>query len=211
MKTILLTVAVAIIASASALGWVMEKPIDHAEQLKKSDFSGIVEVTSIVATGQKKLLADYRLMPGHNVQFRELRLDLKVLSAFKGRSETLTCSIYRAPTEEELIADGVTKEDIMKILLNLSTDEWLHLFPAHVTKGAHILVYLKADGVEHIPVTGDLKSSRSLLIIKPSNLVNTMDRNGNAEQAGTGQPATRPESNSEGSSKPQPEAEGRSR
>jgi hypothetical protein len=33
----------------------------------------------------------------------------------------------------------------------------------------------------------------------------------NVEQAGTGQPATRPESKSEGSDKPQPEAEGRSR
>lgn len=32
-----------------------------------------------------------------------------------------------------------------------------------------------------------------------------------AEQAGTGQPATRPESKSAGSDKPQPEAEGRSR
>lgn len=32
-----------------------------------------------------------------------------------------------------------------------------------------------------------------------------------AEQAGTGQPATRPESKSEGSDKPKPEAEGRSR
>jgi hypothetical protein len=31
------------------------------------------------------------------------------------------------------------------------------------------------------------------------------------EQAGTGQPATRPESDSEGGEKPQPEAEGRSR
>jgi len=34
---------------------------------------------------------------------------------------------------------------------------------------------------------------------------------GKAEQGGTGQPATRPESKSEGSDKPQPEAEGRSR
>jgi hypothetical protein len=32
-----------------------------------------------------------------------------------------------------------------------------------------------------------------------------------AEQTGTGQPATRPESKSEGSDKPQPESEGRSR
>jgi hypothetical protein len=35
--------------------------------------------------------------------------------------------------------------------------------------------------------------------------------NQNAEQAGTGQPATRPESKPEGSDKPQPEADGRSR
>jgi hypothetical protein len=38
-----------------------------------------------------------------------------------------------------------------------------------------------------------------------------LPKNPNAEQAGTGQPATRPESKSEGSQKPQPEVEGRSR
>jgi hypothetical protein len=42
------------------------------------------------------------------------------------------------------------------------------------------------------------------LILEPVN-------NEEAQQAGTGQPATRPESKSEGSDKPQPEAEGRSR
>ena len=36
-------------------------------------------------------------------------------------------------------------------------------------------------------------------------------KNHQAEQAGAGQPATRPESKSEGGDKPQPEAEGRSR
>ena len=36
-------------------------------------------------------------------------------------------------------------------------------------------------------------------------------RDKNAEQAGTGQPATRSQSDSEGSYKPQPESEGRSR
>jgi len=176
MKTILSTVAVAVIASVSALGWVIEKPIDYADQLKKSDFSGIVEVTSVVATGQKKL------MPGYNVQFRELKLELKVLSAFKGRGETLTCSIYREPTEVELLADGVAKDDVLKILLNLGTDEILHLFPARVSQGAKLLVYLRSAGTSYSPTTGDLDSSRSLLRIEPSNLVNTMDKNGNAEQ-----------------------------
>lgn len=37
------------------------------------------------------------------------------------------------------------------------------------------------------------------------------NRNNQSEQGGTGQPSTRPESNAEGSDKPQPQAEGRSR
>jgi len=180
MKTILSTVVVAVMVSISAHGWMIEKPIDYADQLKKSDFSGIVEVTSVVATGEKKL------MPGYDVQFRELRLELKVLSIFKGRGETLTCKIYREPTEEELLADGVPEEDVMKILLNLGTDESLHRFPAHVTKGAHLVVYLRADGSEHFPVSGDLDSSRSLLSLKPSNLVNAPPKEQEAEQVSSG-------------------------
>jgi hypothetical protein len=46
--------------------------------------------------------------------------------------------------------------------------------------------------------------SRTLVAPQP-------DEENQAEQGGTGQPATRPESKSEGSDKPQPEAEGRSR
>lgn len=166
--------------SVSAHAWVIEKPIDYADQLKKSDFSGIVEVTSVVATGEKKL------MSGYDVHFRELRLELKVLSVIKGQGETLTCKIYREPTEEELLADGVAKEDVLKILLNLGTDESLHLFPAHVTKGANLLVYLRADGSEHFPVAGDIDSSRSLLSLKPSNLVNALPKEQEAEQVSSG-------------------------
>jgi hypothetical protein len=180
MKTILTTVVVTVMASVYAHGWVIEKPIDYADQLKKSDFSRIVEVTSVVATGQKKL------MSGYNVHFRELRLEMKVLSVFKGRGETITCKIYREPIEEELLADGVAKEDVMKILLNLGTDETLHLFPAHVTKGANLLAYLRAEDEEYLPVAGDLESSRSLLSLEPSNLVNTLPRKQEAEQASGG-------------------------
>jgi hypothetical protein len=42
-------------------------------------------------------------------------------------------------------------------------------------------------------------------------LVEAIQKNHEAEQDGTGQPATRSQSKSEGSDKPQPEAEGRSR
>ena len=180
MKTFLSAALAIAIASSFAHGWVIQEPIDYSKQLQKADFVGIVEVTKIVATGQKKL------MPGYNVHFRELRLEMKVLSAFKGDSESITCIIYREPTEEELLGDGVTKDDVMKVLLNLGTDESLHLFPAHVTKGAHLLAYLRADGAEHFPVAGDIESSRSLLSIEPSNLVNALPRKQEAEQVSGG-------------------------
>ena len=45
----------------------------------------------------------------------------------------------------------------------------------------------------------------------PDDLSNFILSEPNGEQAGTGQPATRPESKSEGSDKPKPESEGRSR
>src|SRR6478609_8304659 len=130
MKPIISTIAAIAIASTSAFGWIIEKPIEYSEQLQKADFVGILEVSKIVETGRKKAL-----LSDQAVQFRELRLELKVLSAFKGAGETITCSIYREPTRKELLADGVAESDVLKILLNLGTDETLHLFPARAEQG----------------------------------------------------------------------------
>jgi hypothetical protein len=176
MKTFLSFFFAIIIASSLALGWVIQEPIDYSNQLQKADFVGIVEVTKIVETGHKKVIYE------GGVHFRELKLELNVLSPLKGKGHSLTCCIFREPTREELIADGVAESDVMKILLNLGTDEMQHLFPARVTKGAHLLAYLKADGSDHLPVAGDLNSSRSLLTIEPSNLVNALPRKQEAEQ-----------------------------
>mgnify|MGYP006969488543 CR=1 FL=1 len=195
-----------IIASSSALGWVIEEPIDYPKQLQGADFVGIVAVTKIVETGRKKAI-----LSDQPAQCRELSLELKVLSVFKGSGTTIKCSIYREPTEEELRADGVPESDVLKLLLNLGTDEMLHLFPARIRKGDHLLAYLKAGDSDHSPVTGDLNSSRSLLGVEPSSLVNALTRKQEAEQDGTEQPATRSKSESEGSQKPHPESEGRSR
>lgn len=62
----------------------------------------------------------------------------------------------------------------------------MHLFRAHVSKGTNLLVYLRADGSEHFPVAGDLDSSRSLLSLEPSNLVNALSRKQEAEQVSDG-------------------------
>jgi hypothetical protein len=176
MKTIR-SVALAVgIASTSVFGWIIEEPIDYPKQLQSADFVGLVEVTRILETGNKKVLYD------GSVHFRELTLELKVMSAFKGKGETVTCRIYREPSREELIADGVAESDVMKILLNLGTDEMLHLFPARVTQRDHLLVYLRSTESIHVPVTGELNSSRSLLRLEPSNMAHTLDRKQQAEQ-----------------------------
>ena len=77
-------------------------------------------------------------------------------------------------------------------LVGFSAREW--------PKGLNGVAVLKA--MQESPPTADFKRSFEFLAEAPK---------APAEQAGTVQPATRPESKSEGSDKPQPEAEGRSR
>ncbi|MES2474778.1 MAG: hypothetical protein V4640_03280 [Verrucomicrobiota bacterium] len=77
-------------------------------------------------------------------------------------------------------------------LVGFSAREW--------PKGFNGVAVLKA--MKESPPTADFKHSFEFLAEAPKP---------QAEQAGTGQPATRPESKSEGGNKPQTEAEGRSR
>jgi len=180
MRPALLSILAILLATATSFGWLDVKPIDYAAQMKSADFVGIVEVTKITETGNKKVLRD------GDVAFRELRLELKVLSAMKGSAKVVICNIYREPTREELIADGVAADQVFRILLNLGTSEELHLFPARAVRGDLLLVYLRLEGLIHVPVSGSLESSRSILRIEPSNIVNNLHRNSNknAEQGG---------------------------
>jgi DNA-binding transcriptional regulator of glucitol operon len=70
-------------------------------------------------------------------------------------------------------------------------------------KGAFVV-----DGVRTLILREDLQKKIEIL---ENRLVAIYNPHKEAEQDGTGQPATRPESKSEGSDKPQPESEGRSR
>lgn len=80
-----------------------------------------------------------------------------------------------------------------------------------------ILPAIENDSYEISVESGVLKvtTTKSKRIVVTLNLANiaptVLTGIEEVEQGGTGQPATRPESESEGSDKPQPEAEGRSR
>jgi hypothetical protein len=93
----------------------------------------------------------------------------------------------------------------------VSKDDWLHRY-SHVGG-------MDATGVIEWPIPNPPIKWKWLL--RPGGLAVVTRADGTviylarekqqSEQAGTGQPATSPESKSEGSDKPQPEAEGRSR
>jgi hypothetical protein len=147
-----------------AFGWILVEPVDHSKQLASSDFAGIVEVTGLADTGRKKV------MSGHEVAFREVKVILKVISPFKGGEEgQLACTIYRVPTEEELIADGMSREEALKQSLVLGTDESLHVFLAEVREKDRLLAYLVKSGDSFSPVTGDEKASQALLRMEMAN------------------------------------------
>ena len=65
--------------------------------------------------------------------------------------------------------------------------------------------------VSPLGIVGHPFGDKDMLQIVALRLLEGVKINNTVEQAGTGQPATRPELKSEGSDKPQPESEGRSR
>ena len=100
------------------------------------------------------------------------------------------------PKLTEVLAKNPSFDDLVRILGESHMD---------IGSGIYVLVYRLDQGPSITVGTPDKKKilyvDRGEIRLYPTK----------AEQAGTGQPATRPESKSEGSDKPQPEAEGRSR
>jgi hypothetical protein len=83
----------------------------------------------------------------------------------------------------------------------------------HIGSSVHLIIDASGHSAEMISVSNRLIFTivpilfGVIFILVGANIKPIED----AEQAGTGQPATRPESKSEGGDKPQPDAEGRSR
>lgn len=102
--------------------------------------------------------------------------------------EGATCALSKA--DSETLRRGSTVELAGKYQISLSSNA--------AERSKALLVVQSASSTDH-----------ALLEILELRLVSQTTRH--AEQAGAGQPATRPESKSEGGDKPQPEAEERSR
>jgi hypothetical protein len=108
-------------------------------------------------------------------------------------------SIRFSLEELEGFFDDQRHKDMIVVVVakNVWTDEELQ---NHVLK---LRDYFVARGYKKVVIQQGLGGGRGIHL--------EHDAKAKAEQAGTGQPATRPESKSEGGDKPQPESEGRSR
>jgi len=145
--------------------------------------------------------ASFGSLPEHQIQMQQGSVDFA----------TLVDDIKKMMTEDVIPSGSQValqrKGESSHRSRYLRDDQFLQrLFPSDPAAWKTIIPKLtkdmKPDGLHIAPIS---KEMAELMVKTPLFPKKT------AEQAGTGQPATRPESKSEGGDKPQPEAEGRSR
>lgn len=167
MKIIIFNVIAHLLIQSSLSAWIRAEPVDHAKMMSDSSFSAIVKVMDTRDTGA------YKMLYSDGIKYREVNLQLDVLSVFKGEElSTLNLSIFRTPNMEELKIDGVKEDEIHTKYLNLMTNEVIHLYFVSAQKGDQLLIYLKGDPKSGFtPVTGNGKPSRSIFVIEPSSII----------------------------------------
>jgi hypothetical protein len=191
---------------------------DYPTMYRDADLVAIVRFVGLKDTKEKRMLDDVFSRPT-GLYFRELKGTVNVISLLKGDvdpNSKLVCRFYRFSTLEESSED-LGDSELARKRRAACFRNWgkIHVFagPPDQTEGferTDFLVYLKknSDGF-YIPVTGDSDSDSAIRELNRPNVAAKLTNQ--AEQGGTGQPATRPELKPEGGDKPQPEAEGRSR
>ena len=145
--------------------------------------------------------ANYGSLPQHQIQMRQASIDFPKL--IEEINNVITDEIIPGGTQVALMRRG----EISSRSRYLREDEFIRkLFPSDPTVWKTILPKLtkdmKPDGLHIEPISKEMVDLLARNPIFPKK---------KAEQAGTGQPATRTESKPEGGDKPQPESEGRSR
>jgi hypothetical protein len=213
---LLLLILLSSFASASS-GYRYGIP-DYPVMYREADLVAIVRFVGLKDTQKKKMLDDVFSKPT-GLYFRELNGTVNVISLLKGDVDLkskLICRFYRFSTLEESSVD-LGDSELARKRLAARFRNWgkIHVFtgPPEETENFEMtdfLVYLKktSDGF-YIPVTGDSDSDSAIRELSRPNVAAKLTNQ--AEQGGTEQPATRSQSKSGDSQKPQPEAEGRSR
>ncbi len=199
MKIVSLIILMLLI-TVSAQAWMHLLP-DYAKQQKDADLVAIVRMDKVTDTGNTRMLDSKS-----QIQFRELETEMKILSTLKGRAtDSIKCRLYRFPVKKERDADIEQGEADRQYLMATPWQSGLFVPKQH----REYLVYLKlSEAGYYLPTTGYTAAIYSIIEL---NVPFTSNPDKEAEQGGSVQPATRPESKLEGRNQDQTEAEEHSR
>ena len=145
--------------------------------------------------------ASFGSSPQHQIQMQQGSVDF--VSLVEEIKKVMTEDVIAGGTQAALQRKGESShrsqylrdDQFLRSLFQSDPAAWNTIFP-RLTKD------MKPDGFHIAPISEEMAKLMTRAPIFPKKA---------AEQAGTGQTATRPESKSEGRDKPQPESEGRSR
>jgi hypothetical protein len=145
--------------------------------------------------------ASFGSLPEHQIQMQQGSVDFA--SLVDEIKKVMTEDVIAGGSQVALQRKGESShrsqylrdDQFLRNLFQSDPTAWRSIFP-RLSKD------MKPNGFHIEPVSEEMAKLMTRTPIFPKKT---------AEQAGTGQPATRPESKSEDSGKPQPEAEGRSR
>lgn len=107
-------------------------------------------------------------------------------------------------TLPESLVTLVTKDYLKAVELHIKNEDGAVQIPKYYAARS-------SNELDAIVLTFDLPHEDQRIVVNLQGTFTIENKPKKAEQAGTEQPATRPESKSEGGDKPQPESEGRSR
>ncbi|MEI6781984.1 MAG: hypothetical protein WCQ21_13810 [Verrucomicrobiota bacterium] len=157
MKTPL-QIAVVLLMMTSGYAWIHPIP-DYRKQLEASDLVAVVRVAQVSNTGITK-----QLRSNSRLQFRELEVQLEVISPMKGEApQHIRCRLYRFPTIKETMADLGEREARVE---DLKASPWESgLFVPK--QWEYYLGYLKrSDDAHYVPVGGFESAALGFLALK---------------------------------------------
>lgn len=184
MKTLVAIIFFLALMVSSLNAYVHPFP-DYQKQFEKSDLVAIVRVSAIKDTGATK-----RLEKNSRLEFREVEVQMKIISLFKGsNTNSFNCRIYRFPTKQERDADLGERDSLSAYVMANPWDSGIFVPKLH----RDYLVYLKRspDGTYH-PVYESF--THTILELK-SGAVTYPDEEAKRDGAANGKQSIHPQTN----------------
>ena len=197
MKTLISILTVLTFIQEVSLAWIDIDPIEYEKQFRNADLVAIIRVQAITPSKGLEKLDAYP-----KGQFKRIKVSLQIEAILKGKKQIdEECELLRAASFKDLEAHY---KNYRQLALEVLSNEAINHYVANLGVGRSYLCFLtRSDDGLLIPTTGMAKSSYSFIEMQPP----ARAKIEKGEQDGADQPATVPESKSEGKETASPEAE----